>query len=144
MGRIYIKEEVCIGCHLCEVFCRIEHSKSKDVIKTFKKEYPAPLSRCSVEVQKPVTISVRCQNCEDAPCVYACLTGALHRDIDSGIVTVDEKQCIGCWTCVLTCPYSAIQRDTENGRIVKCDLCGGKELPACVANCPNEALVYAR
>jgi Fe-S-cluster-containing hydrogenase component 2 len=27
--------------------------------------------------------------------------------------------------------------------MVKCDLCQGEEIPACVANCPNEALIYA-
>jgi Fe-S-cluster-containing hydrogenase component 2 len=26
---------------------------------------------------------------------------------------------------------------------VKCDLCNGKEMPVCVSNCPNEALVYS-
>jgi Fe-S-cluster-containing hydrogenase component 2 len=26
--------------------------------------------------------------------------------------------------------------------MVKCDLCQDEEIPVCVANCPNEALVY--
>jgi carbon-monoxide dehydrogenase iron sulfur subunit len=26
--------------------------------------------------------------------------------------------------------------------VAKCDLCPGLEVPACVANCPNEALVF--
>jgi carbon-monoxide dehydrogenase iron sulfur subunit len=142
MNKIYVKEEVCMGCHLCEVFCRLEHSHSKDLIKAFKQELPSPLARCSVEIRKPVSLSLRCQNCEDAPCLYYCLTGALHRDTSSGIVIVDENKCIGCWTCLLACPFGAIRRDTLQKRIVKCDLCGGKEMPVCVSNCPNEALVY--
>jgi carbon-monoxide dehydrogenase iron sulfur subunit len=95
-----------------------------------------------VEEKAPVSISVRCQHCEDAPCLDFCLTGAIQRDAATGIVTADEAKCIGCWTCVLACPFGAIQRDTERGRVVKCDLCAGKEVPACVSNCPNEALVY--
>jgi anaerobic carbon-monoxide dehydrogenase iron sulfur subunit len=142
VSRIYIREYACIGCHLCEVYCRVEHSQSKDLIKAFKEETPTPLSRCLVEDRKPVSFSIRCQHCEDAPCVYVCLTGAIQRDAVSGIVMVDETRCIGCWTCLLACPFGAIQRDMQQERVVKCDLCGGKEMPSCVSNCPNEALVY--
>jgi carbon-monoxide dehydrogenase iron sulfur subunit len=142
MGKIYVKEEVCIGCHLCEVYCQTEHSQSKDLVKAFKRESPQPLPRVSIEERKPVAFSVRCQHCDEPPCVYTCLTGALQRDASSGVVIVDEERCIGCWTCILACPYGAIRQDTGRGEIAKCDLCAGREEPACVTNCPNEALVY--
>ncbi len=143
MKRIYIKEEACIGCHLCEVYCQVAHSRSKDVLKTFKGEL-LPLSlRLSVEERKPVCFSVRCRHCSDPACVHACLTGALQRNPDSGIVTVDGGRCIGCWTCILSCPYGTIRQDKERGQIAKCDLCTGQDMPECVASCPNEALVYA-
>ncbi|MHB1416872.1 MAG: 4Fe-4S dicluster domain-containing protein, partial [Chloroflexota bacterium] len=46
-------------------------------------------------------------------------------------------------TCLLFCPNGAITKDVAAGKVVaKCDLCGGEGEPACVANCPNEALVY--
>ncbi len=142
MKRICIKEEVCIDCHLCEVYCQTEHSQSKDLIKVFKKEFPRPLPRLWVEGRKPISFTVQCRHCADPPCVYACLTGALQRDADSGIVTVDEERCTGCWTCILACPFGAIGRDVNQGKIVKCDLCPGEDVPVCVANCPNEALIY--
>ena len=141
MKRIYVKEEVCIGCHLCEVHCQVEHSQSKDIIKAFKKETP-PIARVRVEEKQPVSFSVRCQHCGEPFCVYACLTGALTRDPETGIVNVDEERCIGCWTCLLFCPFGAIRQDTSLGKTVKCDLCPEADIPACVANCPNEALVY--
>jgi carbon-monoxide dehydrogenase iron sulfur subunit len=142
MGKVYVKEEVCIGCHLCEVYCQAEHSRSKDLVKALKREFPRPLPRLSVEERKPVAFAVQCRHCAEPSCVYACLTGALQRDAWSGIVTVDEEKCIGCWTCILVCPFGAIRQDVHRGRIAKCDLCIGKDEPACVTNCPNEALVY--
>jgi carbon-monoxide dehydrogenase iron sulfur subunit len=142
MGKVYVKEEACIGCHLCEVYCQAEHSHSKDLIKAFKRESPPPLPRLSVEERKPVALAVQCRHCAEPSCVYACLTGALRRDALSGIVTVDEEKCVGCWTCILVCPFGAIRQDLERGRIAKCDLCAGSEFPVCVASCPNEALVY--
>ena len=143
MKRVYIKEEVCIGCHICEVYCRAEHSQSKDLVKAFKGESPPSLPRLRVEEKKPVSFSVLCQHCYEPSCVYACLTGALHRDAESGVVTVDEERCTGCWTCILACPFGVIRQDKERRRIAKCDLCPGRDTPACVDNCPNDALVYA-
>lgn len=142
MKRIYIKEQACIACHLCEVYCQLQHAQSTDLIKAFKRESPRPLSRLRVEERGVVSFSVRCQHCEDAPCVYACLTGALSRDSDSGVVNVDKERCIGCWTCILVCPFGAIRQDAEQRKVLKCDLCQGKEIPVCVANCPNEALAH--
>lgn len=142
MKRVYIREEVCIGCHLCEVYCQLQHAQSRDLVKAFKKESPRPLPRLRVEENGVISLSVRCQHCDDAPCVPACLTGALVRDPVSSLVTVDEEHCIGCGTCLLACPLGAIRLDTGQRKMVKCDLCQGEEIPACVANCPNEALIY--
>ena len=143
MKRVFIKESVCMGCHLCEVYCQQEHSKSKDLIKAFKKESPCPVPRVRMEEKGAVSFSVRCQHCADAPCAQACLTGALTQDPVTGVVTVDTEKCVGCWTCILVCPFGAIRQDMEQGKMVKCDLCKGRNTPACVENCPNEALIYA-
>jgi len=143
MKKIYLNEAVCIGCHLCEVYCRTAHSRSRDVIKAHNRETPRALARVWVEVNKPTSFSLRCRQCPDPACVRACLTGALRRDAGTGLVSVDEAKCIGCWTCVLACPYGSIQPDHERHVSSKCDLCAGQDTPACVAHCPNEALVYA-
>ncbi len=131
-----------MGCHLCEVYCHLKHAQSKDLIKAFKRESPHPLPRVRVEEKGAVSFSVRCQQCDEAPCVYACLTGAITRDDVTGVIRVDEERCAGCWTCILVCPFGAIRRDTTQRKTIKCDLCEGENVPVCVANCPNEALVY--
>ncbi|MEM3881332.1 MAG: 4Fe-4S ferredoxin, partial [Candidatus Bathyarchaeia archaeon] len=68
MKRIVAKEEFCIGCGLCEVYCTVQHSKSKDIIKAYNRENPRPLARVRLEVNKPVSFAVQCRHCEDAPC----------------------------------------------------------------------------
>ena len=141
--KVYIREEVCIGCGLCRVYCQTEHSRSKDVIKAFKKETPRPLPRIRVERKGEISFSIQCRHCAKPQCVYFCLTGAMHKDPVTGIVTVDTEKCIGCWTCIIACPYGALTKDVDRRTVVKCDLCPGRDVPVCVANCPNEALVLS-
>ena len=141
MRRVYIKEEACIGCGLCEVYCRVEHSQSKNIIKAFKKEIPRPLPRVRVDRNVEISFPIQCRHCAEPWCVYSCLTGAMHKEPTSDKVTVDMEKCIGCWTCIVACPYGALSRDLNSKTVIKCDLCPGREIPTCVINCPNEALV---
>jgi len=141
MKRVYVKEEVCIGCGLCQVYCQVEQSQSKDLIKAFKKETPRPLPRVHVERNVEISFPIQCRHCAEPWCVYSCLTGAMHKDPVSGMVSVDMEKCVGCWTCIVACPYGALSRDLNSKTVIKCDLCPGREIPACVLNCPNEALV---
>lgn len=141
MERIYVNEEACIGCGLCQVYCQVEHSQSKDIIKAFKRESPRPLPRLRVERNIEISFPIQCRSCTEPWCVYSCLTGAMRKDPASGMVIVDAEKCTGCWTCIIACPYGAITRDVSHKTIVKCDFCPERDIPACVANCPNEALV---
>ena len=140
MKTIQIKEDVCIACHLCEVYCRAAHSTEPDMIKAYRKK-KLPVARLRIEEKRPVSFSLRCRQCEEPGCMSACLTGAITKDTETGRVIVDEEKCVGCWTCMLVCPLGAIHQDTEHHRQVKCDLCHGIDTPACVTNCPNNALI---
>jgi carbon-monoxide dehydrogenase iron sulfur subunit len=90
-----------------------------------------------------VSFSLQCRHCDEPWCVYSCLTGAMHIDEATGAIAVDAEKCIGCWTCIVACPYGALARDRDRKVVAKCDLCPASDVPACVANCPNEALVFA-
>jgi len=70
------------------------------------------------------------------------MTGAMHRDPLTGAVLCDQERCAGCWMCIMVCPVGAIRRGPDRRVASKCDLCMGEKMPACVANCPNVALLY--
>ena len=137
--KIIPKEEYCIGCQLCEIYCAVEHSKSKNIHK-FLKEYPEPTRRVIVEGDTDASFALSCRHCDDAPCVSACIAGAMVKDPETGLVSSDPEQCVGCWMCLMVCPFGAIHKGGKKIAL-KCDFCPDADEPVCVANCPQEALV---
>ncbi|MBE3588789.1 MAG: 4Fe-4S dicluster domain-containing protein [Thermoanaerobacteraceae bacterium] len=142
MPRVVVKPEVCIGCHLCEIWCVVAHSRSKNILKAFLHERPRPVPRVVVEENLPATLPVHCRHCFEPSCVDACISGALYRDPLTGRVEHDGGRCVGCYSCVMACPYGAVAIDEVNRKVAKCDLCTELGEPACVKQCPNGALVY--
>ncbi len=142
MKRIYSREEHCIGCRLCEINCLVQHSRSKKIIKAFREEKDTIVPGIQVEESGVTNFALQCRHCDEAPCIEACMTGAMHRDLQSGVVICDPERCVGCWMCLMVCPAGAVSRGGDGRVASKCDLCGGETEPACVAGCPNEAIVY--
>lgn len=142
MRRIFHKKDVCMGCKLCEVYCLTAHSKTKNVLFAYKKEGNQNMARTVVEGDGAEHLSVQCKHCEEPVCVQACMTGALQKT-ESGEVICDTDKCVGCWMCIMVCPFGAISRNTqlEHNKSNKCDLCKDRDIPACVEFCPNKALV---
>jgi len=164
MKDLMIRPERCLGCRSCEIACAVAHSKSKSLFSALG-EQPAPKKCINVDCSPNLEISIpiTCRHCEDAPCVSVCPTKALSQNIISNIVNYNPVLCVDCWTCSMVCPrffplyrlilvigcwtssmaYNrrVISRQTEVG--VKCDICNGRELPACVEACPTHALVFA-
>jgi len=120
----------------------VQHSKSKKIIKVFRNERDSLVSGVQVEQSGYVSFAIQCRHCEDAPCMEACMTGAMHWDAETGAVLCEQDRCVGCWMCIMVCPVGAINTGPNRAVASKCDLCYGAEMPACVANCPNEALIY--
>ena len=139
MKRVYVNEEWCIGCRLCEYNCAFAGSGLPDMVLALKGKRIYP--RIHVESDGKITYAVSCRNCVDPLCVKSCIAGALSKD--GGVVKIDGDRCVGCFTCVLVCPYGALAPG-ENGAMLKCELCLGSRdgEPACVKGCPNRAIVY--
>ena len=142
MGKVLIKPEVCMGCHLCEVWCAVAHSESKNILRAFFDEKPKLQPRVIVEEKLPLTFALQCRHCDEPDCVFACISGALYKDQDTGRVIHDESKCVNCYSCVMACPYGCMIINEAEKKVFKCDLCVGLEAPYCVSHCPNGALVY--
>jgi len=142
MKRIYTRPDYCIACRLCEIHCLVQHSRSKKIVKAFRQERDTIVPGVQVEQEGCVSFALQCRHCDEAPCMEACITGAMSRDPRTGAVLCDQEKCVGCWMCIMVCPFGAIKRGLNRQVASKCDLCLGEEMPVCVANCPNEALVY--
>lgn len=59
-------------------------------------------------------VSLACNHCARPACMEVCPTGAMHRG-NFGLVSVDERRCIGCGYCALSCPYHAPKVDRLAG-----------------------------
>ena len=140
MKRVYVNEEWCLGCHLCEYNCAFANSGKTNMVNALKDRPIFP--RIHVEGENDVHYAVSCRHCDDPICIKSCIAGALYR-ADNGTVEIDQQKCVGCLTCVLVCPYGALS-PAESGVMQKCELCLNNSVgePACVKGCPNRAIVY--
>jgi len=140
--KIIAIAKLCTGCRSCEIACAVAHSQTQSV---FRALFETPLPRYSIDVQHydGVNLALACRHCSEPDCLFACKAGAISKNLETGQVQVDLSKCVGCWMCVMVCPFGAVAADMEQGKAVKCDLCRGRaEGPACVPSCPTRALVF--
>lgn len=125
--------EKCIGCRTCEVACVVSHQGAVSASTI--------TPRIRVVKGGSYTTAVGCHQCEDAPCANVCPTQAIRRY--AGVWEVEQARCIGCKSCMVACPFGAMQVRVVGNRAqaLKCDLCAHREGgPACVEACPTRAL----
>ena len=102
----------CVRCFACIAACRIEHFLPMGI------SWPRLVAlETGGEHPTVSTYSVRCNQCQDAPCVEVCPTGATQLR-DDGIVYIDQDKCVGCRYCVIACPYqnrTFLSKDKDKG-----------------------------
>ncbi len=134
MKVFMIDPNKCSGCHLCELACSFnKHS-------VFNRE----LSNIRIQTKEDILlhVPVKCMQCEESPCINACVAQALYKDESTGAILCDQNKCIGCKACVIACPFGCISvmRTAYKAEISLCDLCEGD--PECVKACRQKALSY--
>ena len=152
MNRFIITNPAnCIGCHTCEAACAVAHLDDAEVASMQQNSFQP---RLKVVFGRLITTTSQCRHCDNAACVIACPTKALTHVGDT--VQFVGERCFGCKTCVIACPYGAINLITKpavkaiphsiSAQSVqpiafKCDLCADRASgPACMAACPTKAI----
>lgn len=131
----------CIGCHTCEVTCKMENSTPLSVWQSWVKEIAKGIYP---NVRKSF-LPILCNHCKNAVCVTVCPTKASFKRED-GIVEVDPHKCIGCRYCMAACPYAVRYIHPIQSIVRKCNYCSQRVdnglKPACVEACPTNARIF--
>jgi len=149
MKTVIVRPERCVGCHQCSFQCAVAHSASKTPVGAV---YEPILSKPRIRVYLSSggnNFPNKCRHCEPAPCELACITRAIYRTGEDGVVLINRDRCINCGMCAMACPFSVVRyyayipnREAAH----KCDQCierqGEGKVPACVAACKTGALVF--
>ncbi|MGD0154386.1 MAG: 4Fe-4S dicluster domain-containing protein [Thermacetogeniaceae bacterium] len=141
MKEVYVNVNRCLGCKSCEIACAVAHSQTKSLLGAVFEAIP-PRKRIFVQAVEQHSVPINCRHCEEAGCVKVCPTGAMQKDVVTGIVSHDRTRCIGCGFCEMACPFGVINRSAGSKIVAKCDRCPGMETPACVTACPTHALLF--
>ncbi len=137
----YIDQDRCTGCRACQVACKDKNRLEVGVLYREAHTY----SVGSYPNVRAFSHSFSCNHCEAPICMANCPQDAIFKAED-GTVIQDATKCIGCQTCVNSCPYGHPKYIAELKVAGKCDGCYGLRAagsdPACVAGCPNRALFF--
>ena len=152
MKKVIVHLERCVGCMQCQVACAVAHSKSKDLFGALL-ENPRPRPRIHVGAgPADQGFPNRCRHCDPAPCLAACLPGAISRTASGDTVLIDPTRCINCASCAMACPFGVPRYYRDAAALpgktvaVKCDNCLDRQeqglVPACVEACKTGALTF--
>jgi carbon-monoxide dehydrogenase iron sulfur subunit len=125
--------------------CAAHHADAKYGPVVYPRSWELlPEARLYVDVDGPIPVPLLCKHCENAPCAIVCPTEAIQVDGEFGFKVLNKDRCIGCRSCLLSCPFGLISMDKEGKAAQKCDMCverfqEGIE-PVCVQVCPRGAL----
>lgn len=129
---LIIAPEKCTGCRMCEMYCSLRHTDTCNPV------------RSRVNVLKwdelGIMVPVMCQHCREPVCALVCPVNAIKKDEKTGLVATDPDLCISCLMCTIACPLGGPSLDPVNAKVIRCDMCLGKEEPVCAQVCPTEAI----
>ncbi len=144
----------CVGCQNCSVVCAeanglpepdLDAIDDGNIRNTSDKQWTL-VNRFEVDDQE-IYVKKQCMHCDQPACATACPTRALLKTKDGPVIWRADK-CMGCRFCMVSCPFDMpkFEYDSPVPNIQKCRMCYERlledEQPACVSECPEEALVF--
>jgi len=136
----YYNMSLCIGCKACQVACKDKNNLEGIYFRRVLEYMPengAP--------QISSYYSASCNHCQTPSCVAVCPTGAMQKQGD-GAVIANGAMCIGCGSCVNSCPYRIPVFNRKSGVSCKCNSCidlrASGQNPACVDACPVHCMEF--
>ncbi|MGD9210961.1 MAG: carboxypeptidase regulatory-like domain-containing protein [Desulfobacteraceae bacterium] len=153
MKAMLIDINLCNGCHNCQIACKDEHvgndwtpiAKPQPDIGQFWMKITDVVQGSVPKVRVRYMLDI-CQHCDNAPCISACKTKAIHKR-DDGIVIINPQKCTGGRECLEACPFDVIYFNSDMNIAQKCTFCAhllddGWQVPRCVDACPTDALRF--
>ncbi len=145
----YFDASACSGCKTCQVACKDKHDSPLAV--RWRRVYEVcggdwirngPAWVPNIQAYH---VSMACNHCEDPICKTSCPNKAIIKD-EKGLVLIDYDRCMGCKYCEWTCPYGALQFDSDKKVMTKCTFCADyleeDKAPSCVSACPMRVLDF--
>ena len=134
----------CLDCKACTVACKAENQVPLGSENYRNWVTEEPLRGSYPHLGQEFTPG-QCMQCGNTPCRRVCPTNATGV-APGGIITVEEKKCVGCKYCMTACPYNARYYNEELGAVDKCTFCAHRiaqgRLPACVETCPTKVRTF--
>lgn len=147
----YINQSLCTGCKACSVACKDKNNSNVGINFRRVSAYEDGVfdKKWSGGLAPKVTAfyySISCNHCNNPKCVTTCPTGAIVKNKESGVVTIDQEICQGTQLCIKACPYGAPQYNKQIFKSNKCNFCidlqEKGETPVCVSTCPMRAIDF--
>lgn len=144
----------CAGCQSCELACAeannlpipdIGDPSAFGKIRQTSETSLAVVNRYKT-VKGELFVKQQCMHCNQPGCVSACPVKAMEKQKEGPVTW--ESNCIGCRYCMVSCPFDMprFEHHSATPKLYKCTLCWERlkkgEKPACVDNCPAEALTF--
>lgn len=160
----------CVSCDTCIVACKVENNLPEGMWWNFMEHEGGDAedkpSGTYLDGDLAMSCYTRaCQQCSNPACVTVCPTGASYVEEATGIVLINQEECIGCGLCITACPYDVRQMLEGEpawvtafpmggpgapvhiaNTVEKCTFCHHRllrgEEPFCVEVCPGRARVF--
>jgi Fe-S-cluster-containing dehydrogenase component len=146
----------CVGCQNCSVVCAEANGLpepdldaiDEGKIRNTSESQWTLVNYFEVDDQE-IYVKKQCMHCNQPACAAACPTKALLKTEEGPVVWRADK-CMGCRFCMVSCPFEMpkFEYDSPVPKIQKCKMCFDRlkegEEPACVAECPEEAIIFGK